>query len=213
MTPSHSLLFTFHFSLFSFNFSLSLFTFLFSLFSFPLFSSCQGKRQPQQENQPWQPPVRTDTLLALEARQESNTIEVAGHQLSYSCSIAPDTLLAIVSNQDGQRYYDNTATLTIHEAQNLILRQTFTKEDFAYFVPNKEMEFCVLAGLTYDELANEQHHDALRFIATVGDPDEANGINFPVEIVVRPNGHLTLEQAEDLETAPLTPGLSEQPDK
>lgn len=188
-----------------------LFTFLFSLLT--LFASCQGKQEQQPEDRPWQPPTQTDTLLALDARQDNNTVEVDGHQLTYAYAIAPDTLRPIVANQDGQRYYDNTATLTIHEGQALILKQTFTKEDFAYFVPNKEMKFCVLAGFTYDELANEQRHDALRFIATVGDPDEANGINFPVEIVVRPNGQLTLEQAEDLETAPLTPGLSEQPDK
>lgn len=178
-----------------------------------LLLACNGQQDNTSDNTTWQAPTPIDTLLALDTRQEHNTIDVAGQQLTYTLTIAPDTLLPIVTNRDGQRYYDNTATLVISKDGTTLLNRTFHKDDFAQFVPTKEMPFSVLAGLTYDELGNEQHNDALRLIATVGDPDEANGVNFPVEIVVLPNGQLSLEQAEDIETAPLTPGLSESPEQ
>ena len=177
-----------------------------------LLASCGGNQQTEEEETPWQAPEAVDTIIALDARRTTATITLRQAQLTYICSIAPDTLLPVVTNPDGQRYFDNTATLTVRRGGNILIERSFTKRDFANYVPPKQMNSCVLAGLTYDELAAEQHDDALRFIATVGDPDEANGVNFPVELIVSPDGGLRMEQAEDIETAPLHPGLNEPPE-
>lgn len=174
-------------------------------------ASCGGNQQTDEGETPWQAPQAVDTILALDARRATATITLSQQTLTYTYAIAPDTLLPIVTNPDGQRYFDNTATLTVRRGESILLECSFTKKDFANYVPPKQMPVCVLAGLTYDELAAEQHDDALRFIATVGDPDEANGVNFPVELIISPDGSLRMEQAEDIETAPLQPGLSEPP--
>ena len=175
-----------------------------------LLTACGGKTDEQQENDTWEPPVFVDTILAIDARQVSDTAAVGGHLLSYSFSIAPDDSLPVVTNADGQRYYDNVAKLTIRQGQNVILKRTFTKKDFAQFVPAKAMNLCTLAGFAYDVLRAEAG-DALYFIAAVGDPDEAVGVNFPVELIISPAGDLRMEVGEDLETAPMHADLNQPP--
>ena len=175
-----------------------------------LLTACGGNTNEQQESDTWEPPVFVDTILSIDARQVSDTASVGGHLLSYSFSIAPDDSLPVVTNADGQRYYDNVATLTVRQGQSVLLKRTFLKKDFAQFVPAKAMDLCTLAGFAFDVLRAEEG-DALYFIATVGDPDEAAGVNFPVELIVSPTGALRMEVGEDLETAPMHADLNEAP--
>lgn len=182
-----------------------------SLAALVLLASCHGgEKSSSQSDGEWKPPVVADTILCIDAREGSDTVRIQGQVLTYAFRIAPDDSLPIVVNADGQRARDNVAELSVRRGEAMLLRRIFHKQDFAAFVPQGQMEHCTLAGFTYDRMrADEQ--DALRFIATVGDPDESAGINYPVELVVSASGALRMEVADDMETAPLVPNLGEEP--
>lgn len=177
-----------------------------------LFSCTGGESSGVASDDQWQPPEVVDTILSIDRRLVNDTVRIGGRLLSYAFEIAPDTSLAVVTNADGLRSYDNVAQLTVCCGQETLLRRTFRKEDFAAYVPQGQMSCCTLAGFALDRLRMEES-DALRFIATVGDPDDATGINYPVELIISPSGTLHMERAEDLETSPLVPDLNVAPDR
>lgn len=169
-----------------------------------------GEKSDSRANAEWKAPVVVDTILCADVREGCDTVRIQGQLLAYAFRFAPDDSLPLVVNADGQRARDNVAELTVHRGETLLLHRVFHKQDFAAFVPQDQMPYCTLAGFTYDRMRSDER-DALRFVATVGDPDESSGVNYPVELVVSPSGALRLEVGDDMETAPLVPDLREEP--
>ncbi len=147
---------------------------------------------------------RTDT------RTIRDTIMVRGKQYLYTFTIQSNDTLPPITNAEGMQYYENTVTLTIRQGGNNVFNRTFTKHSFDQFVPSGKMHVFTLIGFNYN-LNRINEHNFLSFIASVGDPDDTSELYYPVEITIHPDGHCTMQPAENIETEPLEPGLSIEP--
>ena len=173
--------------------------------------ACKGNSENnQQEDSLWVAPQQTNAILDLGVMERSDTITVRGRLYRYNFRFAPVDSLPIIVNPDGTRYHDNEVLLTISRDSTVVLRRRFTKQSFASMVPAQELHKLAHAGFSYN-LNHADDHSQLRFIATVGDPDETSGINYPVEIRVTADGTYSLHTVEDFETESLFDDLNLDP--
>ena len=201
----HFSLFTLHSSLFTFHSSL-----LLLLLSATLFS-CHGNGSGNKENDSiWVAPQQSNAILSLDEINATESRNIKGSVFTYTIHMAPSDSLPIVVNLDGARYKDNIVKLSVTKDQQVILQRSFTKASFKNFVPENDMSNCALVGFSYN-LNETTDSTQLRFIATVGDPDETAGVNYSTEILVSPAGHITMQMAKDLETEPEYDDLNQDP--
>lgn len=175
-------------------------------------SSCKGNKgdTPAQDSA-WVRPAELDTVVALEPLSLRSTLTLDGQCLTYEYRMQPSDSLPVITNVDGARYYDNEVLLTVWRDDSVrIFRRRFLKGDFAGCLSLSRMDRVGLVGFSYNPMKSDDT-SALYFLATVGDPDETAGVNFPVEIRITPSGSLSMQQAEDIETEPLHEGLNEEP--
>lgn len=158
----------------------------------------------------WVAPEQSNAILDLGVMERSDTITVRGRLYHYSFRFAPSDSLPIITNADGSRYHDNEVMLTVRRDSTVVLRRRFTKQSFASMVPHGELQNSALVGFSYN-LNHADDHSQLRFIATVGDPDETAGIYYPVELRISTDGTFSLHEAEDFETESLFEGLNQEP--
>ena len=158
----------------------------------------------------WVRPQEKQELLAFDAKEVKDTITINGRLLTYVFHFTPSDSLPLVINADGQKYKDNIVKLTVKADSNIIFNKTFYKNDFKDYVDPKNFRTSALAGFNYNLTKMDDHH-ALHFIATIGDPDETSGVNFPIDICITTDGRYTMEKANDIETEPLLPGLNKEP--
>ena len=173
--------------------------------------SCKNMTKDGNENDSiWVTPAVTNEIIDLGVIEQNQIFTVRGKQYNWSFRFAPVDSLPIIVNPDGSRYHDNEVQLTIHRDSTLVLRRRFTKQSFASMVPKDELPNTALVGFCYN-LNHTDDHSCLRFIATVGDPDETSGIYYPVEIRIDPDGSYSLHHVEDFETESLFEGMNEDP--
>lgn len=176
-----------------------------------LLASCKGKSENgQQDDSLWVAPQQTNAILDLGVMERNDTITVRGKLYHYSYRFAPVDSLPVIVNPDGTRYHDNVVQLTVRRDSTVVLQRRFTKHSFASMVPRDELPDLALAGFSYN-LNHLDDHSQLRFIATVGDPDETSGINYPVEIRISSDGTYSLHTVEDFETESLFDDLNLDP--
>lgn len=162
------------------------------------------------EDSLWTSPAVSNEIIDLGTIERSDTFTLRGKVYRYEFRLASVDSLPIIVNSDGTRYYDNDVTLTVRHDSTVVLRRRFTKHSFASHVPADQMRNSALVGFSFD-FTHADDHNYLRFIATVGDPDETTGVNYPVEVRVAPDGTYSLEPAEDFETESLFEGINEDP--
>lgn len=155
-------------------------------------------------------PVVENQVLSLPANRQSDTFEVQGTTYSYEFHFYPVDSLPLVVNAEGLRYHDNLVDLTVRRGATVVLSHRFSRHSFASMLSAKDMRTSALVGFSYN-LTKTDDHSALHFVATVGDPDETAGINFPFDIKVSPDGSYSIEHAQNLETEPLIEGLNQDP--
>ena len=173
--------------------------------------SCHGNSKGNGENDSiWIAPQQSDSILSLDDINASETLLINGEKISYVFRMSPADSLPIVTNLDGTRYKDNIVNLTVSRGNDVILKREFTKYSFKDYVPSNDMSNCALVGFSYN-LNETNDSTQLRFIATVGDPDETAGVNYPTEILISPNGNIKMQVAKDIETEPEFDNLNEEP--
>ena len=162
------------------------------------------------EDSLWTSPAVSNEIIDLGTIERSYTFTLRGKVYRYEFRLASVDSLPIIVNSDGTRYYDNDVTLTVRHDSTVVLRRRFTKHSFASHVPADQMRNSALVGFSFD-FTHADDHNYLRFIATVGDPDETTSVNYPVEVRVAPDGTYSLFPAEDFETESLFEGINEDP--
>lgn len=176
-----------------------------------ILASCNNKPQSDQNSDnSWNPPTDSNEIIDLGVMERNDTITIRGKKINWSFRFAPVDSLPIIVNPDGSRYHDNDVQLTIRRDSTIILRRRFTKQSFASMVPKGDLNNSALVGFCYN-LNHTDDHSCLRFIATVGDPDETSGIYYPIEIRIDPDGSYSLHHVEDFETESPFEGMNEDP--
>lgn len=173
--------------------------------------ACKGKTTNDPNGDSiWVAPQQSNAIIDLGILERNDTITVRGKLYHYSYRFAPVDSLPVITNPDGSRYHDNDVQLTVRRDSTVVLKRHFTKHSFASMVPKGELSKFALVGFSYN-LNHADDHSQLRFIATVGDPDETSGIFYPVEIRISPDGSYSLHTVEDFETESPFEGLNVEP--
>ncbi len=187
-------------------------TLLLTLLFTPLCLSCGSHSSDSNLNDSiWIAPPEDNSILSLDESDRDGSVRIGEKDYTYHYHFQPSDSLPIVVNADGQRYRDNVAHLTVRREGTVIFSHRFTKQSFTNFIAKKDLAGSALVGFSYN-LTKTEDHTQLRFIATVGDPDETAGINYPIEIKVQTSGQWSTERAQDIETEPLIEGLNVDPD-
>lgn len=175
-----------------------------------LLTSCsEHKKNEQPQRLQWSQSDEQDEIISLPPLSYRASAVLAGKRLTYEYGMEAVDSLPIIVNVDGTRYYDNVVFLTIWgEDSKVLLKRKFLKEDFTKYVSTENMRCLGLVGFSINPETKADSQE-LHFIATVGDPDETSGVNFPVDIGVDALGNISMKPAENTETAPLNRELSQ----
>ncbi len=109
----------------------------------------------------------------------------------------PDHNLAIVSDTDGNHYYDNVIRLTLVSSGKKLLDREFHASDFKRYIDNSFLNPArsSLLNIGFSEVENGE----AVFIATVGSPDDMDDEYMIVQVRVSPQGQVSFARVEELE--------------
>lgn len=115
------------------------------------------------------------------AHTNDYTARLGGTDYTITISRAADTSLPVVTDEQGNKFYDNRVTVQVKRGSEVVLNQTFTKENFSDFLTtDAERQGTVLLGMAYDSGKSDAH--TLRLGAQIGQVGIEEGPAFIVEI-------------------------------
>ncbi len=165
--------------------------------------SCSHK--PETENIIARKPQKTVKKEVMKVGDYSQNREVQWLGNTYQVIVErkADTSLAIVKDENGNRYYDNTITVDIKRNDGTsFFHRTFTKADFADCTEDSEAGGALL-GIVFDKAEGK----TLRFAASVGSPDKMSDEYVPLVVSISNMGQVTIKKDTQLDT-----GSDQQPD-
>ncbi len=160
--------------------------------------ACQGKKEETKTetyivNEPIA--VSKPDTISMHVYEKSDKVNVNSTDYNYTYKFAPANNLPIITTSAGNKYYDNTLTLTIKKGTDNFYTHTFTKESFKRFIPEKLYPNMVLMGFNFN-YNKEAEHDRFYFVTSIGDPDDEE-YYIPIDISIDRNGELYLSKFVD----------------
>ncbi len=114
---------------------------------------------------------------------------------TYNITREVNDSLAMVENH-GVKYHDNVIHLTVYRADGTtFFKKTFSKTNFAPVLPKQFKEHGVLLGMTLDKVDGNN----LRFIVSVGSPDDSNEEFYYVTMILNNFGGTSAEKCQGME--------------
>ena len=156
-----------------------------------LLSGCGGKKQSEEII------VERDAIeehhpgvLGMQASTQNGKVEwISDAEYSYSIVRNQDKSLPKVINHD-QDYYDNSITLVVKRNDgSVFFDRKFTKKDFESVLPKIFRDNGVLLGMNLEEVDGNN----LRFVVSVGSPDENNEEFYLIMLTVNNQGQTKTE--------------------
>lgn len=131
-----------------------------------------------------------------------NTVQQLGHTFHVAIRRYVDKSLPVVKDELGQDFYDNKVEVTIQSEGTQFFHHTFSKDDFAGFIPIEELNTYVFLGMAYDDRKADTRD--LCLAAQLGQPGTGEGPAFTIEIpidggafsIVRDTQQETMKQEE-----------------
>lgn len=169
-------------------------------------------------NQP-KPTEQTTTLQgsvetgiqALRDYTLKDTITIGGRLYNYTCTLAHDETLPSIINPQGAEYYESQVCIAIRRDSTDVFKKVFHKNNLREHVPAQFLKNSTMVGVNYNFNKRDEDRSAFYFIITVGDPDVTSDMAYPLELKVATDGSYSLKKAENLETGPLSDGLTVEP--
>ena len=158
--------------------------------------SCHHK--PETQNIIAKKPQKTVKKEVMKVGDYSQSREVQWLGSTYQVSVQrkADTSLAIVKDENGNRYYDNAITVDIKRGDGTsFFHRTFTKADFADCTEDSEAGGALL-GIVFDKAEGK----TLRFAASVGSPDKMSDEYVPLVVNISNMGQVTIKKDTQLDT-------------
>ena len=140
-----------------------------------------------------------------------DTITIGGRLYNYNCALTHDESQPSLINPQGIEYYESLVSITIRRDSTNVFKKTFRKNDFREHVPAQFLKTSTMVGVNYNFNKREEDRSAFYFIITVGDPDVTSDMVYPLELKIATDGSYSLKKAENLETGPLSDGLTVDP--
>lgn len=162
-----------------------------------LMASCGSKKADNEASQA--DSISTSKPAAIASDPQWNnqkSVKWNGHDYQITLKRTPAHDLPVVTDELGQRYYDNRVEVTITRDGAPFYNKKFTKEAFIDFISDKDIETGILQGIAFDDVDNKEN--GLRFGAQVGVPGE-DGI--PFVIIINSEGMASITKDNVLDTS------------
>lgn len=152
--------------------------------------ACKNEKQPgTQTEKPKSETPKKPSIIASESYTINDTVTWQGRVYTYKIIRFADKDAEIVTNEDGQKFYDNQAEVKILRSDSsTFYSQTFTKGSFSRYLPKNLKENGILEGLVFEKAEK----DYLQLAASVALPQSDEYLPFAIRI--SPNGKVTVVQ-------------------
>ncbi len=159
--------------------------------------ACKEKKVSRTIKTVIEPIVERKDTTAMPDREDVESFLLDGTSYNVLISRKADKNLRLVTDNDGNKYYDNAINILIDNQSGKLLDHTFHKSYFDSFLHSSDLKYdkCVLWNIVF----NDVEDDRAVFIASVGSPDEMDDEYVLIEIKVNKRGEISLAKKEDLE--------------
>lgn len=156
-------------------------------------ASCSRNKKKDPDNyvvESIQKDVVSAAIQELQVISASSQADFKGSTYDMKVVRRPDNTLPVVTDAQGQKYYDNTITLEISTGGKLFVNKIFNKNTFASYLDSEFIQHAILEGLVFDKVTDY----GLMFAASVSYPE--SDLYVPFHVTVLPNGTLSIEKAD-----------------
>ena len=141
--------------------------------------------------------MKDSTVIAAPQRMQVSdtkvTITYKGREYRSSVVRRPDESLPVVTNEQGERFIDNSIALRITCGGKQIVDKVFTKESFASLVDARFLKYAILEGLVYDKTTPQ----GIIYAASICYPQ--SDLYVPLRLTVSADGKISMAKEELLE--------------
>ena len=173
--------------------------------------ACDGIQQKHTEQTTTQGGYVEASIQSLRDYTLQDTITIGGRLYNYTCALTHDESQPSFINPQGIEYHESLVSITIRRDSTNVFKKTFQKNNFREYVPDTFLKTSTMVGVNYNFNKRDEDRSAFYFIITVGDPDVTSDMVYPLELKVSTDGSYSLKKAENLETGPLSDGLTVDP--
>ena len=141
--------------------------------------------------------MKDSTVISAPQRMQVSdtkvTITYKGREYRSSVVRRPDESLPVVTNEQGERFIDNSIALRITCGGKQIVDKVFTKESFASLVDARFLKYAILEGLVYDKTTPQ----GIIYAASICYPQ--SDLYVPLQLTVSADGKISMAKEELLE--------------
>lgn len=132
--------------------------------------------------------------VRMQSYHDQREVQWLGKTYQVEISREPKDSLAMVSDETGQQFVDNSVTLTVRRSDGSIaISKTFVKGTFAAYIDKEYRDNGILEGFVFDEVDD----NLLEFAASVSLPQTDEYI--PLEVKIDNYGKVKIERDSDME--------------
>lgn len=159
-------------------------------------AGCGGKKESDTIIAPKLEKKKPSAPIRMQDYTQTREIEWNGSRLVSEIRRTADDSLAMVTDETGQKFVDNSIELVVRRADgSVFFKKTFTKEAFDQYLDNDYRKTGILEGLVFDRV----DESSLRFAASVSHPQTDEYI--PLIVTVSKAGKLGIERDTQLDTS------------
>lgn len=141
--------------------------------------------------------MKDSTVVSAPQRMQVSdtkvTITYKGREYRSSVVRRPDESLPVVTDEQGERFIDNSIALRITCGGKQIVDKVFTKESFASLVDARFLKYAILEGLVYDKTTPQ----GIIYAASICYPQ--SDLYVPLRLTVSADGKISMAKEELLE--------------
>lgn len=141
--------------------------------------------------------MKDSTVISAPQRMQVSdtkvTITYKGREYCSSVVRRPDESLPVVTNEQGERFIDNSIALRITCGGKQIVDKVFTKESFVSLVDARFLKYAILEGLVYDKTTPQ----GIIYAASICYPQ--SDLYVPLRLTVSADGKISMAKEELLE--------------
>lgn len=170
------------------------------------FASCGEKKQSNDIIASKHVKKVNTTPVKMQDTKHTESISWLGTQYGVAVSRKADTSLPLTDDGTGNKYYDNTVTVTVTRPNGTVFfDRTFSKTDFFSQIDENYMRNGAMLGMVLEKAEG----DFLVFGASVGSPDKFSDEYVPIIVKLSRMGNILIQKDTRLDSANENPDEDE----
>lgn len=156
-------------------------------------ASCKHSQTQEETNLSSQAETHDNIIRSMPLYDYVDTVQVGSHSYLYSIHREADKNLPVVSDDMGDRYYDNTYHLSVSRDGKQFFSQTYTKSAFADRLSRDFRKYGILDGFRFRKV----EEGLLYFSVCVSFPE--SDMSAPFVLVISSDGSSSIQVDESLD--------------